>query len=95
MLCAPCLAPCTSCVPFSFCCFQSLEGKIAAHFSEAAGLFARQREEAEANVPKRPTAETAAEEVPPAPVPGCQRNPLVPPPSMDSLESGGPSRWVR
>ncbi|CBJ49219.1 expressed unknown protein [Ectocarpus siliculosus] len=75
---------------------ESLEGKISAHYSEAAVLFARERDEktsslkraaeavAAAQAPRDKTAEGSgsAEPVPP-----------LPPPLVDSLEPDGRSRW--
>ncbi|CAM9780067.1 unnamed protein product [Ectocarpus sp. 4 AP-2014] len=75
---------------------ESLEGKISAHYSEAAFLFARERDDktsslkraaeavAAAQAPRDETAEGSgsAEPVPP-----------LPPPLVDSPEPDGRSRW--
>ena len=76
---------------------QSLEGKIAAHYAEAAALFAREREE-KTRALKRSAAAVAAAEAPRNTVAGApgtsETRPPLPPSVVDSLEPDGLSRWV-
>lgn len=76
---------------------KSLEGKIAAHYAEAAALFAREREE-KTTALKRSAAAVAAVEAPRNTVVGApgtsETLPPLPPSVVDSLEPDGRSRWV-
>lgn len=86
---------------------QSLEGKIAAHYAEAAGLFAREREEKTSSL-KRSAAAVAAVEAPrntvnrapgAAGAPGAPGAPEstspLPPSVVESLKPDGRrSLWV-
>eukprot|EP00903_Cladosiphon_okamuranus_P020524 g18841.t1 len=75
---------------------ESLEGKIAAHYAEAAALFARERDE-KTSALKRSAAAVAAAEAPRNTVVGSAGNsntlPPLPPSVVDSLEPDGRSRW--
>lgn len=76
---------------------KSLGGQIAAHYAEAAVLFARERDEKTSAV-KRSAAAVAAAEAPRntvVGVPGTSETlPPLPPSVVDSLEPDGRSRWV-
>eukprot|EP00752_Nemacystus_decipiens_P013903 g12341.t1 len=76
---------------------ESLEGKIAAHYAEAAALFAREREQ-KTGALKRSAAAVAAAEAPRNTVAGggsgtSEPLPPLPPSVVDSLEPDGRSRW--
>lgn len=76
---------------------KSLEGKIAAHYAEAAALFARERNE-KTSALKQSAAAVAAAEAPRDTVVrvsgALDALPPLPPSVVDSLEPDGRSRWV-
>lgn len=78
---------------------QSLSGKIAAHYSAAAGLFSRERAEVTGSL-DRAAASVATAEAPGNVVAedgegSSNPRPPLPPSAAGSLGSGGPSPWVR
>lgn len=72
---------------------QSLSGKIAAHYSAAAGLFALERDEVTLSLERAAAAVAIAEES--SNTAAENRRPPPPPSASGSLGSGGLSPWVR
>ncbi|CAM9612394.1 unnamed protein product [Ectocarpus sp. 12 AP-2014] len=75
---------------------ESLEGKISAHYSEAAVLFARERDEKTSSLKRAAAALVAAQAPRDKTAEGsgsAEPVPPPPPPLVDSLEPDGRSRW--